>query len=296
MRPLGQFPILLAIALPVFTGLAAPLPTGESRHDLIVADIVIEVHSYKPATYRSGPLLVSFHGLSRNIERYLSAAKPFADRHGMLLVMPLFDRARFPYWRHQGLGITRQSRLVTSGPIPVEPPETWTSTLITGLIEEIRGLEGNPALEYYFIGHSAGAQVANRMTAFGAHAARRIVVANPSSYVAPTRAARFPYGFGALPQSLSNDDTIRRYLAQPMMILAGTDDVQDRNVDMRPPAMAQGATRYERAQNVFDVARDLARTRGWTFNWRLVEVQDVGHDVESMYGGNHLDVALFGPQ
>lgn len=296
MRPLAQFPFLLAIALPAFAGLASPLPTGESQRDLIVGDTVIKIHSFKPATYRSGPLLVGFHGLSRNVGRYLSAAKPIAERHGMLLVVPLFDRARFPYWRYQGLGITRQNRRVTSGPIPVEPRETWTDRLVAGLIDEVRRAEGNPGLDYYLIGHSAGGQIANRMAAFGAHSAKRIVVANPSSYVQPTLAARFPYGFGALPQSLSNDDALRRYLARPMTILVGTDDVLHKNLDLRPAAMAQGATRYERARNVFAMAQAEARARGWTFNWRLVEVPGVGHDVEAMYGGKHLDMAPFGTQ
>lgn len=280
----------------VTTTIAAPLPIGESTRKVAVADTVIEVHAYKPADYHGGPLLVSFHGLSRNVERYLGAAKPVAERHGMLLVMPLFDRARFPYWRYQGLGITRESRRVTSGPIPVEPPETWTSALITQLIEEIRRLEGNPGLDYYFIGHSAGGQIANRMAAFGAHAARQFVVANPSSFVAPTRNVRFPYGFGALPQTMSNDNALRHYLARPMTILAGTQDVLDDNLDMRPAAMAQGATRYERARNIFNMAQSLAHANGWPFNWRLVEVRGVGHDVASMYGGNEIDIALFGTQ
>jgi len=284
------------VALAVTTATAAPLPVGESAREVVVANTVIQVHAYKPAGYRGGPLLVSFHGLSRNVERYLSAARPVAERHGMLLVMPLFDRARFPFWRYQGLGITRQNRRVTSGPIPVEPQETWTSTLITGLIEEIRRLEGNPGLDYYFIGHSAGGQIVNRMAAFGAHAARQFVVANPSSFVAPTRTARFPYGFGALPEAMLTDDALRRYLARPMTILAGTDDMLDDNLDTRPAAMAQGATRYERAQNVFSTAQSLARARGWAFNWRLVEVRDVGHDVGAMYGGNEINIALFGTQ
>jgi pimeloyl-ACP methyl ester carboxylesterase len=296
MRPLGQILCLLAPTLLVGSAVASPLPVGESERDVVIADTAIRVHGYKPAAYRGGPLLVSFHGLSRDVGRYLGAAKAIAERHGMLLVVPLFDRARFPYWRYQGLGVTRQNRRVTSGPIPVEPQEAWTSTLVAGLIDEVRRAEGSPGLDYYLIGHSAGGQIANRMAAFGAHSARRIVVANPSSYVQPARAARFPYGFGALPESLSNDDALRRYLAQPMTILAGTDDVLDNNLDTRPAAMAQGATRYERARNAFAMAQALARARGWTFNWRLVEVPGVGHDVKAMYDGNHLDIALFGTQ
>ena len=58
--------------------LASPFSTGESERNVVVAGTVIEVHAYKPAGYRGGPLLVSFHGLSRNVGRYLGAAKPVA--------------------------------------------------------------------------------------------------------------------------------------------------------------------------------------------------------------------------
>ena len=296
MRSLGQFLSIMVIGLPAISGLASPLPVGQSQRDLVVADMVIPLHIYKPANYRGGPLLVSFHGLSRDIARYLAAAKPIADRGAMLLVVPLFDRARFPYWRYQGLGLTRQSRRVTAGPIPVEPPGTWTSVLIARVIEEIRRAEGNPALHYYLMGHSAGGQLANRIAAFAAHDATRIriLVANPGSYVQPTRAARFPYGFGALPDPLSDDAMLQRYLAQPMTILTGTADTLDENLDKRPAAMAQGANRYERARNVFHTARDLAHQRGWKFNWHLIEVPGVGHDVEAMYKSPQAGLALFG--
>jgi pimeloyl-ACP methyl ester carboxylesterase len=296
MRVPSQFLFLLASALSAAVAVASPFPIGESRRDLFIADTVIKVHVYKPANYRGGPLLVSFHGLSRDVARYLAAAKPIADRGAMLLVAPLFDRARFPYWRYQGLGITRQSRRMTAGPIPVEPPETWTSVLITRVIEEIRRAEGNPALNYYLMGHSAGGQVANRIAAFAARDATRIriLVANPGSYVQPTRAARFPYGFGALPDPLSDDAMLQRYLAQPMTILTGTADALDENLDRRPAAMAEGANRYERARNVFNTARALARERRWKFNWHLIEVPGVGHDVEAMYRSPQAGLALFG--
>lgn len=296
MHPFGPFLCPLIFTLSCTAAAASPLPAGESRRDLVIADMVMEIHSYKPAGYHGGPLLVSFHGLSRDIPRYRAAAKPIADRRGMLLVIPLFDRARFPYWRYQGLGITRQNRRVTTGPILVEPPETWTSGLITRVIEEIREAEGNPDLDYYVMGHSAGGQIANRIAAFAAHSARQIVVANPSSHVQPTRAARFPYGFGALPVQLSDDAMLQRYLAQPMTIPAGTADILDKNLDVRPAAMAQGATRHERARNVFNMGQTVARERGWKFNWRLVEVPDVGHDVEAMYHSPQVDFALFRAQ
>jgi pimeloyl-ACP methyl ester carboxylesterase len=212
----------------------------------------------------------------------------------MLLVMPLFDRQRFPYWRYQALGITRTSRKIPSGPIAVEPPAQWTGTLILKLIDHVRNDEGRPALDYYLIGHSAGAQIVNRFAALVPNGARRIVIANPSSYMRPTRQARFPYGFGDLPQNMADESAVRRYLAQPITILVGTADLGTGNLDLLPPAMQQGATRYERGRNAFHAAQDLARDKGWEFNWRLIEVPGVGHDARGMYHSPQAEAALFG--
>ena len=276
------------------TAQGEPLPTGKSRRVVDINDTAIEVHFYKPAHYDKGPLLVSFHGLSRDMAAYLDAARDIADRHGMLLVMPLFDRQRFPYWRYQALGITRTSRKITSGPIAVEPPAQWTGTLILKLIDHVRNGEGRPALDYYLIGHSAGGQIVNRFAALVPNSAKRMVVANPSSYVRPARQARFPYGFGDLPEQMADESAIRRYLAQPITILLGTADLLATNLDQLRPDVRQGATRYERGRNAFHAAQELARDKDWEFNWRLVEVPGVGHDAPGMYRSPQIAAALFG--
>lgn len=281
------------LALGALAPSAEPLPTGASRRTVELDGMPIEVHAYKPASYRGDALLLSFHGLSRNVEAYLEATTALAERHGLLVVLPLFDRERFPYWRYQALGITRQSRKNASGPVRVEPSESWTSRIIARLIDHVRREEGRPDLPYYVIGHSAGGQIANRLAAFAVQGAKRIVVANPSSYVAPTRTARFPYGFGGLPAHMSDDTALQRYLAQPITIFIGSADVLGRNLDRLPPAMAQGATRYERGLNVYRAAQETARARGWTFNWRLVEAPGIGHDAGGMYRSPQADAALF---
>ena len=139
------------------------MPAGISDESVVIDGAAIQVHYYKPAHYNGGPLLVSFHGLSRNVAGYVDAARPIADRHGMLIVAPLFDAKRFPYQRYQALGITRVPRKVTSGDIAVEPRENWTSAIIAALIEHVRTREQRRELGYYLLGHSAGAQIANRI-------------------------------------------------------------------------------------------------------------------------------------
>jgi poly(3-hydroxybutyrate) depolymerase len=295
MHGIRAFGALIALAvLCVGAAHAEPLPFGLGQRTIDIDGTPIEVYTYKPEGYSDGPLLVTFHGLGRHIEPYLDAAKSIADRHGMLVVLPLFDRKRFPYWRYQGLGIARQSRRVASGPLPVKPRSEWTSELIVKLIDRIRADEGSPNVDYYLMGHSAGGQIANRLAAFTPNHAKRIVVTNPSSYVAATRLARFPYGFGDLPAELSDDAALRRYLAQPITIFLGTADVLSRDLDVLPPAMRQGSTRHERGLNVFRAAQALARENGWPFNWSLVEVPDVGHDVQRMFRSPQSSAALFG--
>ncbi len=284
----------LLAALCFQSSIAAPLPPGDHALTIDLDGTPVEIFTYKPGNYSGGPLLVSFHGLSRNVDRYREATKVIADQRGMLVVLPLFDRARFPYWRYQALGITRTSRNVLQGPIAVEPESAWTAALIARLIDRVRADEGRPDLDYFLIGHSAGGQIANRLAAFAPHRAKRIVVANPSSYVQPTREARFPYGFGDLPETMNGEAAIRRYLAQPVTLLVGTADVHDKDLDVRPAAMRQGATRHERARNMFHAAREVARANGWPFNWRLIEVPGVGHDVRGMYASEQALAALSG--
>lgn len=292
MRIVARFS-LIVLLLGVIPLHAAPLPVGSSIQTLDIDGLELEVFTYKPAKYTGGPLLVSFHGLARGNDRYLEATKEIADRHGLVVVLPHFDRGRFPYWRYQALGITRQSRRITTGPIPVEPQSAWTIEIILKLIERVRVNEGLPDLGYYLLGHSAGGQVANRMAAFSRQQAQRIVVANPSSYVEPATGARFPYGFGDLPDTIANNDAIRRYLAQPITIMLGTGDVLDKDLDKRPEAMRQGETRYARGRAIYTGAQALAKKNGWPFNWRLIEVPGVGHHVEGMYAPRYLEAALF---
>lgn len=271
---------------------AQALPAGKSQHGMEVDGIAIEIHTYKPAGYADGPLLITLHGLGRNVSGYRDYAMPLADRHGLLVVAPLFDRKRFPVWRYQTGGLVRDQK--TSGEFKVEPKDKWTGQLLLGLIDAVRAAEGRPDIPYYFMGHSAGGQALSRFAAFIPHAARRIIIANPSTYLWPSRSERFPFGFGGLPEFLSNDEAIRRYLAQPITILLGTADIKrGPDLNIREGAEKQGPNRYERGLNAFRAARQVARDKGWDFNWRLAEVPGVPHSARRMYAAPETGVALF---
>lgn len=281
---------LLATAglLGVSAALAAPLPMGPA-HVTVDVGLPLEVFTYKPPTYRDGPLIIVFHGVQRNAEDYRNFAITLAERFGAIVAAPLFDKARFPVDAYQRGGIQKDGQ--------VQPPAAWTFALVPKLVDRLRADEGRPDLPFYYIGHSAGGQFLVRLVALaGAQGAQRVIAANPGSHLFPTRDAAYGYGFGGLPAELADDAAIRRYLAAPLTLYLGTNDIdpQHPSMDRSPEAMAQGRTRYERGLACLAAARKLAAERGWPCHWRLVETANVEHDAAQMFAAPAAEAALFG--
>ena len=77
-----------------------------------------------------------------------------------------------------------------------------------------------------------------------------------------------------------------------MTIFLDEEDVGDEQLSNVPAALAQGAKRYDPGLNAFLTAQALAKSRGWPFNWRLVEVPGVGHDPRKMFNSPQALEAL----
>jgi len=292
-RALNVFSELLAIACFSYacSAGAAPFASGASEHSLDIAGTPIRVYAYKPAAYEAGPILIVLHGLGRNAAGYRDYARPLADRYGYLVIAPLLDRERFPTWRYQHGGIARPGQ--REGVVQPEPRALWTGEIIEQVVHAVRDMEEDSKREYSVLGHSAGAQALARYAAFTADQAAHIIVANPSTYLWPSREVRYPYGYGGLPAELADETALRRYLAQPLVVLLGTADVkQDRDLNVTAEAMAQGAYRYERGLNFFRAGARLAQERGWRFAWRLIAVPGVGHSARGMFASDAAAAAF----
>jgi glycerophosphoryl diester phosphodiesterase len=264
------------------------IPTGADRIEVTVGpqQASLEVFTYKPAAYRDGPLIVVIHGVLRNADEYRDHAQEMGDRLGALIAAPRFDKDRFPTESFQQGGVFREGA--------VRAKDDWTFSRVSEIAGEIRRRESRPELPWYLLGHSAGGQFVERLAGFVDPGAARIVAANPGTHLFPTREQRYPYGFGGLPDELSNDAALRRYLAQPLTLFLGTaDTVVDEHLTVSPEANVQGAVRLERGRNMFEFARKLARERGWAFHWRLVEAEGIKHDHALMFNHPQEAAALF---
>jgi pimeloyl-ACP methyl ester carboxylesterase len=199
----------------------------------------------------------------------------------------MFDKMRFPSERYQKGGIMKGDK--------VQPQEKWTYSMIPGIVSHVRKLENNKSIPYYLIGHSAGGQFLVRMAAFLPGEAKRIVAANPGSDLFPTTAQQFGYGFGGLPEALSNNNVLKSYLAAPLTLYLGTDDIRpEHSFDESAAGMVQGKSRLERGRNCYAFAKALAKKNGWAFNWRKVETPGIDHDAARMFAAKEVEEALFG--
>jgi pimeloyl-ACP methyl ester carboxylesterase len=271
----------LLVAAPL---VAEPIASGSSEQTASLGGTRLPVFTYRPAGCPDPALLLVFHGAARDAENYRDYARGLADRRCMLLVAPLFDQHAFPSWRYQRGGIVDKTGAVRD-------PRDWTGRLVLDLVDWVRGQEGR-SLPYSLIAHSAGGQFLNRLAAFVPTGARRIVLANAGTYVFPSLAVDAPYGLGQVYAGADGERHLQRYLQQPMTIYLGQDDTDDDERNDSPEGLAQGASRHERGLNLFKAAETLAQARGWTFNWRLVELPGVGHDGQKMLAAKQASEAL----
>ncbi len=275
------------------TALAMPLcllPTANAdgvsqQLTAVVHEVPIEMFIHRPTSENLRGVLLVLHGQRRNAAEYRDLARSLANEHDLLLIVPKFDRDRFPSRRYQRGGITRRGR--------VEPRERWTVNLIPALLEWIREREGKTDLPAYVYGHSAGGQFLSRVAAFAdPFDIYKIVIANPSSHVIADLDEAAPYGLGGVFDAAEGEAALRRYLGLPITIYLGGRDTGNRHLHDHSRAKRQGDHRLERGRYAFERAAAAARRMDATFNWTLVIAPEAGHSAAEMLDAPQAAAAL----
>ncbi|WP_376705394.1 hypothetical protein RQ479_13085 [Mesorhizobium sp. ISC25] len=137
----------------------------------------------------------------------------------------------------------------------------------------------------------------SRVAAFALSDAKRVVVANPSTYVLPSLAEAAAYGLGCLPSGCvytadQASQELKAYLALPLTIYLGEDDTGDVDLNEGAAAMRQGETRLDRGQFTFELAQAVATANGWPLNWRLLILPGVGHSARDLLQSDQTDQAF----
>lgn len=263
--------VALVAAPAALAAIAVPAGKGEVifRDEQGPAVRDIKAFTYRPARCDAKcPIQFVLHGVSRNASGYRDYWIDAAERHGLVVVAPLFTRED---WR----GAAAYNR---GGVDATDDRNRWAFATIERLFDEIA--EGRK--DYRLFGHSAGAQFVHRFLYFVPdNRASVAVAANAGWYTLPEwrkDKAAHPW-----PHSLAGakvgEAEAKRALGQRLIVLLGEADTDPnaQDLDRSPGSAAQGAHRLERGRFFHRAAASLAREQGVDFRWDIATVPGVAH-------------------
>lgn len=237
--------------------------SGLRAHRSVGAELDYFVYVPTTATAES-PLLVAIHGIERMALQHAVRFSALAERHGAIVVAPLFSKTRTPRYQRLERG--------PSGDCP-----TTAFELTIDHVQRAIGLSPAPLRLF---GYSGGAQFAMRYTMVGALPVARLVLAAPGWFTMPDTQQAFPYGLGDAPVLEGRAVDFSRLLSIPVMLVVGDEDTRrDKSLNRSARVDAfQGKTRLERAYRWYDAASSACATQGLPHRMQLKLLSGAGHD------------------
>lgn len=250
----------------------------------------IDVETYVPAACAAKPcpLVIALHGLARNAASARNNWIEAAERYGLLIAAPHFDKERFP------------TRLFQQGGVRNQPDRAqWVYAVIERFFDEALRSGRVSGSRYVLFGHSAGAQFVHRMVMLMPEARFSTAVsANAGYYTLPldTKRAegrRFPYSLDGTP---ATEVSLTAAFAKPLLVMLGDRDTDPDHPQLNKSkgAEAQGPSRFDRGLNFMAVAEAEAKRLGVPIRWREITVPGVAHQAGKM--ADAAAMALFGIQ
>jgi predicted esterase len=262
------------------------LARGTILHQALRTDPSQEYLLYVPTrAARGASILVTVHGVSRNVEEHAALFAPYAEEHGVVLVAPCFTSERNAGYQ----------RLSEEGTAP------RADLALDAIVDEVAASTGADGSQFRLFGFSGGAQFAHRYAL--AHPERVISAAIGAAgwYTFPDDRTPYPYGLGDSPERSKLRFDPDRFLRVPIAVFVGDEDTtggenfrHDQLLDAQ-----QGTTRRERARRWVEAMNQAARQRGLAPPASYHEVAGIEHSFHQFMTKGHLGervfAALFGP-
>ncbi len=211
-----------------------------------------------------GRVLVSVHGVSRNVEEHIELFGPLADRYGVFLIVPIFAAKRFRDFQRLG----RKGR----GP--------RADLALIRLINDLRCVIGQETSVVDLFGFSGGAQFAHRFALAYPQRVRRLALGAAGWYTMPDNTLPYPYGTG----DSSGLDAVRLNVTAaarlPTLVLVGECDNRANDEELNRSQIvcrSQGRTRLQRARNWARAINAFAEEQGETKEATLMTLPGVDH-------------------
>lgn len=202
------------------------------------------------------PVLVAVHGTGRNVGALREALVPFADRHDLIVVTPLFPA-----------GIDDPDDVHNYKTIDAHGIRF--DLVLLEILEQVR-IRWNARVDTVLLcGHSGGGQFAHRFLYLHPERLAAVAVSAPGSVTLLDHSLTWPAGTGDTRQRFGITVDPTAVARVPVLLVIGSDD------DGRADLAAMGHPGRSRPEELARLAETLARHRATV---RKVEVPRVGHD------------------
>lgn len=245
--------------------------------DPVFPDRTLRLHSACPGNPTPAtPIVFVHHGVARNGRDYRDYWAEHVGMAGIIAISVEFPEATFPEYLWYNFGNLHDAAGSKN------PRDVWTFGIIPRLFDTMRAQNVTMREGYGLFGHSAGGQFVHRMLSFGYRDRVAIAVsANAGTYAMPDLETPWPFGLG---ETELDHAALRDLVSFPITVMAGTDDTKTTGkfFPKGPRSMRQGPTRWHRAHRYVELGHEVGRALGTACAWRVINVENVGHDGRRM--------------
>ena len=225
----------------------------------------------------SMPILMSFHGGSRNADDYRDYWVNMANNSNFMVFAPEFESGDFSSDEYNLGNIFDDGDNPSSG--TYNPIEEWTFSMLDPLFEYVKSEIKGTQETYNGWGHSAGSQFLHRFVMFIPNSKLNIAVcSNAGWYTVPESEINFPYG---LDQSQLDTNKLNLAFSKKLYVHLAEDDTNPNSSSLRHNEIVddqQGLHRRARGRYFYATSEDTANQNQTEFNWiKTDEVPNVSH-------------------
>lgn len=264
----------------VTVAVSGDLVRGQVLHRSLRADPTQKYLLYVPRHARPGaPILVTVHGISRNVDEHAGLFAPYAEEHGVVLVAPYFTEERNE--GYQRLDAGRSGRRADQ--------------TLDAIVSEVAAATGAEGRKFRLFGFSGGAQFTHRYVLAHPERVVRAALGAAGWYTFPDPRTPYPYGLGASRERSGLHFDPARFLRVPVAVFVGGDDTErGENLRQNPQVdRQQGVTRRERARRWVNAMNQAARSRGLPPPASYHEVAGIEHSFRQFMKEGDLGERVF---
>ncbi len=252
---------------------------------ILQADPGQEYLLYTPSSAGAEPpLVVSVHGISRNVHEHARLLSAYCEMYGAVLVVPFFSEEQHPDYQRLGrVGRGKRADLA-----------------LNMIVAEVAQATGASAEQFYLFGFSGGAQFAHRYAMAHPHRVASAVFAAAGWYTMPNSNRRFPHGTRPSKKLPGLMFDAEEFLCVPMTVMVGADDTGSGGLRRAERLdREQGTNRVERAHSFTAAMKEAAEAHHLESQVSCIEVANCDHSFRRsiLRGGvgDKVFEILFGP-